>query len=254
MFTDLLKTCFGAYYNGSVPISMITQVRQKQGSASPDIVMLKGLRVAVMQEPSKNDQINDGAMKELVSGVEPIRGRPMFGNPIEFVPQFKLSVCSNNLPKVSNTDHGTWRRLAVVPFLSLFTDNPETGDPDRPYQFKKDPTINEKFESWSIVLMGILVDILFEETDNNKMGRLPSCKVVDAASKKYGDREDQISEFISEKIVKDPNIKSLEESISDKIGLNVIIKNNKKNKGTITLSYHDIDQLNKIIDIIKANY
>ena len=53
---------------------------------------------------------------------------------------------------------------------------------------------------------------------------------------------------------KDPNIKNLEQSISDKIGLNVVIKNNNKNKGTITLSYHDIDQLNKIIDIIKNNY
>ena len=56
------------------------------------------------------------------------------------------------------------------------------------------------------------------------------------------------------KIAKDANIKNLENSISDKIGLNVLIKNNKKNKGTITFSYHDIDQLNKIIDIIKANY
>ena len=74
VFTDLLKKCFGDYHDGSVPISMITQARQKQGTASPDIVMLKGLRVAIMQEPSKNDQINDGAMKELVSGVEPIRG------------------------------------------------------------------------------------------------------------------------------------------------------------------------------------
>jgi ParB family chromosome partitioning protein len=53
---------------------------------------------------------------------------------------------------------------------------------------------------------------------------------------------------------KDPNIKNLESSISDKIGLNVLIKNNKRNKGTITFSYHDIDQLNKIIDIIKTNY
>ena len=52
----------------------------------------------------------------------------------------------------------------------------------------------------------------------------------------------------------DPNIQNLERSISDKIGLNVSIKNNKKNKGTITFSYHDIDQLNKIIDIIKSNY
>ena len=52
----------------------------------------------------------------------------------------------------------------------------------------------------------------------------------------------------------DPNIQNLERSISDKIGLNVTIKNNKKNKGTITFVYHDIDQLNKIIDIIKSNY
>jgi len=52
----------------------------------------------------------------------------------------------------------------------------------------------------------------------------------------------------------DPNIQSLERSISDKIGLMVSIKNNKRNKGTITFSYHDIDQLNKIIDIIKSNY
>ena len=52
----------------------------------------------------------------------------------------------------------------------------------------------------------------------------------------------------------DPNIQNLEKSISDKIGLNVSIKNNKKNKGTITFVYHDIEQLNKIIDIIKSNY
>ena len=53
---------------------------------------------------------------------------------------------------------------------------------------------------------------------------------------------------------KDPNIKSLEKDISEKIGLSVIIKNNKKNKGSISFSYNDIEQLNKIVDIIKSNY
>ena len=52
----------------------------------------------------------------------------------------------------------------------------------------------------------------------------------------------------------DPNIQNLEKSITDKIGLNVSIKNNKRNKGTISFSYKDIDQLNRIIDIIKNNY
>ena len=52
----------------------------------------------------------------------------------------------------------------------------------------------------------------------------------------------------------DPNIKNLENSISQKIGLNVSIKNNKNNKGTISFYYKELDQLNKIIDIIKSEY
>ena len=55
-------------------------------------------------------------------------------------------------------------------------------------------------------------------------------------------------------ISKDSNIKNLEKEISEKIGLNVSINNNKKNKGTITFSYQDIEQLNKIVEIVKKNY
>ena len=55
-------------------------------------------------------------------------------------------------------------------------------------------------------------------------------------------------------IKKDANIKDLEMSVSNKIGLNVMIKNSKKNKGKITFEYKGLDQLNKIIDIIKFNY
>ena len=55
-------------------------------------------------------------------------------------------------------------------------------------------------------------------------------------------------------IIKDTNIIALELSISNKIGLNVDIKNNKRNKGKISFEYKDLDQLNKIIEIIKSNY
>ena len=54
--------------------------------------------------------------------------------------------------------------------------------------------------------------------------------------------------------IKDSNIIALELSISNKIGLNVNIKNNKRNKGEISFEYKDLDQLNKIVDIIKSNY
>ena len=56
------------------------------------------------------------------------------------------------------------------------------------------------------------------------------------------------------KNTKDTNIIALELSVSNKIGLNVEIQNNKRNKGKISFEYKDLDQLNKIIDIIKSNY
>ena len=55
-------------------------------------------------------------------------------------------------------------------------------------------------------------------------------------------------------LTKDTNIIALELSVSNKIGLNVDIKNNKRNKGKISFEYKDLDQLNKIIDIIKSHY
>ena len=53
---------------------------------------------------------------------------------------------------------------------------------------------------------------------------------------------------------KNANIIALENSIREKIGLNVYIKNKKDNSGSIILEYKDLDQLNKVIEIIKSNY
>ena len=50
------------------------------------------------------------------------------------------------------------------------------------------------------------------------------------------------------------DLQALESSIIEKIGLNVLIKNKKNNTGTLVLEYKDLDQLNKIIEIIKSNY
>ncbi len=59
---------------------------------------------------------------------------------------------------------------------------------------------------------------------------------------------------ISKKSHKDPNLKELEQLLIEKIGLNVLIKNKKNNSGSILFEYKDIDQLNKIIEIIKSHY
>ncbi len=53
---------------------------------------------------------------------------------------------------------------------------------------------------------------------------------------------------------KNPNLVSLESSIEEKTGIKVFIRNKKNNSGQLTFEYKDLDQLNRLIMVIKANY
>ena len=55
-------------------------------------------------------------------------------------------------------------------------------------------------------------------------------------------------------ILKDPNLRDLEDNLQDKTGIKVFIKNKKNNSGFITFEYKELDQLNRLIMVIKANY
>ena len=54
--------------------------------------------------------------------------------------------------------------------------------------------------------------------------------------------------------LKNANLKNLEESIEDKTGIKVLIKNKKNNSGQVIFEYKDLDQLNRLIIVIKDNY
>tara|TARA_B100001029_G_scaffold151414_1_gene133943 strand:+ start:465 stop:1316 length:852 start_codon:yes stop_codon:yes gene_type:complete len=56
------------------------------------------------------------------------------------------------------------------------------------------------------------------------------------------------------KTTKNPNLSSLESSIEEKTGIKVFIRNKKNNTGQVTFAYKDLDQLNRLIMVIKANY
>ena len=53
---------------------------------------------------------------------------------------------------------------------------------------------------------------------------------------------------------KDANLINLETSIEGSVGLKVFIKNKKNNSGNVTFEYKDLDQLNRLLMVIKANY
>jgi P4 family phage/plasmid primase-like protien len=201
VLVTLMEQILGEY-KGDVPLSMITEKRGKVGGVSPEIVQLRGIRLALMQEPKKGDTINEGIMKQLTSGEDNLQGRaPYMEKTISFKPQLKLIVTANVFMVINSNDHGTWRRIRVCPFESLFTENPKTDDPDKPHQFPLDPRLSkEKFPAWKEVFMSMLIDITKETK-----GSVKDCNKVLEHSKLYRASQDYISAFVQEKVVKHAN-------------------------------------------------
>lgn len=220
-------------YKVDVPLSLVTDKRGKIGGVTPEIIGLKGKRYAVLQEPSKDDVLNEGVMKQLTSGKDQIQGRaPYMLATVSFIPQFKLVVTCNNLMKVNSTDHGTWRRIRAVPFLSLFTDKPKPGDFEKPYQFKLNKTIDEKFDEWKEIFAAMLIEECVK-TD----GIVEDCDLVLEKSRDYQKSQDYISEFIEDRIIKEDAGKVSKLDINNEF--NTWYMSNYGGKGPSTKDLHE---------------
>jgi len=184
-------------YKAVLPITAVTQKRAMIGGASPELAVLKGVRYAVMQEPTKGDKINEGILKEITGGDE-MNARALFKNTISFVPQFKLVVCTNVLFDITSNDDGTWRRIRLCNYKSKFCEEPKHDDPDEPYQFLIDKNLDVKLKAWAGIFMSMLVKKAFETG-----GTVKSCSVVLASSTKYRNNQDYVSEFFKDKIRND---------------------------------------------------
>ena len=195
ILTDLMSQTLGEY-KGTVPITLVTEKRSGIGGTSSEVIQLKGVRYAVMQEPSKETIMNEGVMKELTGG-DPIQARALYCDSEIFEPQFSLVVCTNALFEIKSNDDGTWRRVKLVDFLAKFTSNGEEHTDDTPYLFPKDKDLKEKLPKWAPVFASMLVKKAFETC-----GEVIDCAEVVEASKKYRQKQDHITGFISEKIMK----------------------------------------------------
>lgn len=195
ILTDLMTHVLGDY-KGTVPITLVTEKRGSIGGTSSEIIQLKGIRYAVMQEPSKDMTINEGIMKELTGG-DPVQGRALYCDSETFEPQFKLVVCTNSLFKVNSQDDGTWRRIRVCDFMSKFIDADESHTDTTQYIFEKDKTLKERLPKLAPVFLAMLAEITFVNE-----GNVTDCNAVKIASNKYRDSEDLLSKYVKEHIVK----------------------------------------------------
>lgn len=149
---ELYQSAFGDYC-GQFNVSLLTQKRVKSNDTNSELAISKGKRFMVLQEPSEDEKMNIGFMKELTGG-DRIIARGLFQDPIEFKPQAHLVLTCNHLPSIPSDDGGTWRRIRVIEFLSTFTDTP---DPANKNEFKIDTELSLKFEDWKEHFMSILI-------------------------------------------------------------------------------------------------
>jgi putative DNA primase/helicase len=200
IIADLMSVTLGEY-KGTVPITLVTEKRGLIGGTSDEVLKLKGVRYAVMQEPSKGVKLNEGIMKELTGG-DPIQARGLYSESEIFEPQFNLVVCTNNLFDIESNDDGTWRRIRKCDFLSKFVDEGETYMDETPYVYMKDKSLKDKLPVLAPVFASMLVKRAVE-TD----GIVADSEFVMNASKGYRNGQDHIAKFISEFVEKTGNQK-----------------------------------------------
>lgn len=200
LIMSLIAKAFGKYYV-DVPISILTSTRTNVGAVSPEYQKMDGARWYSFQESSKGEVLNEGPMKQLSSGIEPVQYRGLYARQMQmFYPEGILTICSNNMLKLRSSDNGTNRRIKKIDQIALFCDNPVQGDPIQPYQYKKDEALIEKLDNWKVVFLSMIVNVC-----RKTRGKLSPCDEVEEASKKYIGEQDSISQFISECVIKTPN-------------------------------------------------
>ena len=189
----LMNDAFGDYYI-SCPITIITKKRNAANQASPELARMKGPRCGVFQEPGDNEVINVGIFKEL-TGNDSFMVRGLFQDPIEITPQLKHFIATNDLPKITSDDGGTWRRIRVIPFPMKFVENP---DPNNPNEAKIDTKLKEKITQWAPTFASYLIHLYMTKYDTKNKVKEP--EEVMMSTNKYRKAQDLIREFYEARI------------------------------------------------------
>ena len=206
---DLMSHALGDY-KASVPLALVCSKRQQIGQSSSEIIQLKGIRYAVMSEPSTDTVLNEGIMKELTGG-DPLSGRALYMESETFIPQFSLACATNLDISIKSNDDGTWRRIQVCNHPSKFIDvdkiqlresNDNEGNPIKvpinDLEFIKDKNLKNSFTTLKVPFLSLLVKTAFE----NK-GIVESCEMVDNDTQTYRYNQNRFQQYIKENIIED---------------------------------------------------
>lgn len=97
----------------TLPATSLIGEGGSSGSASPDLARLYGRRILRVKELPEGEDLRENLVKELTGG-ETITARDLFAGYMDFQPLFIAMMSGNGYPRITGTDDGIWRRMAVV--------------------------------------------------------------------------------------------------------------------------------------------
>jgi len=200
---ELFVHCLGAYAI-KFPITLLTGKRAQSNACTPEVVQSKGKRFAYCEEPSEDEKINVGLLKEY-TGNDKIKARGLHKEPIEFKPQFKLALLCNDIPKIPAHDTGAWRRIEIIEFKSRFCDDPKESN-----EFPIDKLLSVKMKKWKELFMALLLDVYYASYRVNKIKKVPD--EIKNFTLDFKKQSDLYIDFIYDNIEDTKNMK--EDSIS----------------------------------------
>lgn len=151
---EVVQRTFGGYYY-SLPKQSLTKAIDSATAATPDIANLRGMRCVGTSEPEAEERLQDGTIK-LFTGGDLLTGRPLYGQPFTFKPQFGLFIQCNNIPPFNQISKAGVRRNRVIPFPFNFV-----GEPKLSYERVGNPHIKNvlcRSDEWRDEFFNILLD------------------------------------------------------------------------------------------------
>lgn len=116
-FFETIAAALGDYAT-TIPVEVILKSNHNANgqAATPEIVKLKGKRLALCTESGTSSRLNEAKLKWLTGG-DMLTARQLYARSETFIPTHKLVISTNYLPHVADsTDSGLNRRIAIVPF------------------------------------------------------------------------------------------------------------------------------------------
>ncbi|MFM0231087.1 phage/plasmid primase, P4 family [Paraburkholderia sediminicola] len=120
-YAELLRWLLGDYAV-VLPTTTLMLAKRDPGAATPDLMLLKGSRLALATELEESARFAEAAIKAMTGG-DTMQARNPYGLYASWTPTHKLMVVGNHRPVISGGDLGIWRRVRLIPFEETISDS-----------------------------------------------------------------------------------------------------------------------------------